>query len=187
MKVTCPNYKKPWTVNKSAQSAALKRFCGWESPRGRCSIFAWVLFLAADRQAGEEHFRAGYSEAVSEAVRFLVEVRGYSPSDRLCMQMTSHMQRHVDAVTKGKNSLDVISNSGSAKRKNLYVLVYPTPGIVRCCMSKKPSETCDHQKPGRHLSPCTSTMTLASELKPCSPPANVVALNRSSRNNLSVC
>lgn len=59
-------------------------------------------FLALERQTGEEHFRAGYREAMDEAARFLVEVRGYSPSDGLCLQMTSHMQRHVEAVTKGK-------------------------------------------------------------------------------------
>lgn len=61
------------------------------------------MFLAVNHQASEEHFKVGYQEAMGEAVRFLVEVRGYSPADPLCVQMTSHMQRHVEAVTKGKN------------------------------------------------------------------------------------
>ncbi|XP_053603029.1 transcription factor cwo isoform X2 [Plodia interpunctella] len=56
---------------------------------------------AAERQVGAEHFRAGYHEAVAEAVRFLVEVQGYGPGDGLCVQMASHLQRHCEVVTKG--------------------------------------------------------------------------------------
>ncbi|KAJ0180119.1 hypothetical protein K1T71_004710 [Dendrolimus kikuchii] len=58
---------------------------------------------AAERTLAED-FRAGYQEAVGEAVRFLVEVQGYSPGDGLCVQMASHLQRHCEAVTKGRIS-----------------------------------------------------------------------------------
>ncbi|XP_037299084.1 transcription factor cwo isoform X3 [Manduca sexta] len=56
---------------------------------------------AAERQAGED-YRAGYQEAVAEAVRFLVEVQGYGPGDGLCVSMASHLQRHCEVVTKGE-------------------------------------------------------------------------------------
>ncbi|XP_075970190.1 transcription factor cwo isoform X2 [Anticarsia gemmatalis] len=58
---------------------------------------------AAERQLGEEHFRAGYQDAVAEVLRFLVEVQGYGPGDGLCAQLAAHMQRHCDAVTKGES------------------------------------------------------------------------------------
>lgn len=56
---------------------------------------------AADRVAGEE-FRAGFQEALAEAARFLVEVQGYGPADGLCVQLASHLQRHVEMITKGE-------------------------------------------------------------------------------------
>ncbi|XP_047515729.1 transcription factor cwo isoform X2 [Pieris napi] len=57
---------------------------------------------AAERQVVEDHFKAGYQEAVGEAVRFLVEVQGFGPADGLCVQLASHMQRHFEGVTKGE-------------------------------------------------------------------------------------
>ncbi|CAF4755856.1 unnamed protein product [Pieris macdunnoughi] len=57
---------------------------------------------AAERQVVEDHFKAGYQEAVGEAVRFLVEVQGFGPADGLCVQLASHMQRHCEGVTKGE-------------------------------------------------------------------------------------
>lgn len=70
-------------------------------PAGRCSIFAWGSVVAADRGLGEEHFRAGYQDAVAEVMRFLVEVHGYGPGDGLCVQLAAHMQRHCEALAKG--------------------------------------------------------------------------------------
>ncbi|XP_050557563.1 transcription factor cwo isoform X3 [Spodoptera frugiperda] len=57
---------------------------------------------AADRGLGEEHFRAGYQDAVAEVMRFLVEVHGYGPGDGLCVQLAAHMQRHCEALAKGE-------------------------------------------------------------------------------------
>ncbi|KAF9802548.1 hypothetical protein SFRURICE_013735, partial [Spodoptera frugiperda] len=71
-------------------------------PAGRCSIFAWGSVVAADRGLGEEHFRAGYQDAVAEVMRFLVEVHGYGPGDGLCVQLAAHMQRHCEALAKGE-------------------------------------------------------------------------------------
>ncbi|KAL0892483.1 hypothetical protein ABMA27_015591 [Loxostege sticticalis] len=71
---------------------------------------------AAERLASEEHFRAGYQEAATEAVRFLVEVHGYGAGDGLCAQLASHLQRHCEAVTKGESfPRDKLrSNAGSS-------------------------------------------------------------------------
>ncbi|XP_013134352.1 PREDICTED: uncharacterized protein LOC106100150 isoform X3 [Papilio polytes] len=49
--------------------------------------------------AGEGHYRAGYQEAVGEALRYLSEAHGY-PADGLCAQLATHLQRHCDHVTK---------------------------------------------------------------------------------------
>ncbi|VVD06094.1 unnamed protein product [Leptidea sinapis] len=54
---------------------------------------------AAERQAVEDQYRAGYQEAVGEAVRFLVEVQGFGPGDGLCVQLASHLQRHSQHVS----------------------------------------------------------------------------------------
>lgn len=56
--------------------------------------------LVVERQTGDD-FKAGYQEAVAEAVRFLVEVQGYGQNDGLCVSMSSHLQRHCESVTKG--------------------------------------------------------------------------------------
>lgn len=50
-------------------------------------------------RSGEE-YRAGFQEAVGEAVRFLVEVQGFRPGDGLCLQLAAHLQRHCEIVTK---------------------------------------------------------------------------------------
>lgn len=77
--------------------------------------------LAADRQ-NEDAFRAGYQEAVGEAVRFLVEVKGYDPGDGHCMALTSHLQRHVEGVIKGKLRPVMVSSS--------LVVCHKNPSIV---------------------------------------------------------
>lgn len=61
------------------------------------NVFPCVI--AAER-SGEE-YRAGFQEAVGEAVRFLVEVQGFRPGDGLCLQLAAHLQRHCEIVTKG--------------------------------------------------------------------------------------
>ncbi|KAM3961902.1 transcription factor cwo [Aphomia sociella] len=90
---------------------------------------------AAERQVGEENFRAGYQEAVAEAVRFLVDMQGYGRGDGLCVQLASHLQRHCEAVTKGDvarekqrshpgSSSETTSSSGSSHG---YVM---KPGVI---------------------------------------------------------
>lgn len=57
--------------------------------------------LAGDRQS-EQAFRAGYQEAVGEAVRFLVEGQGYERGDGLCVALASYLQRRFEGVANGE-------------------------------------------------------------------------------------
>ncbi|XP_045520295.1 transcription factor cwo isoform X3 [Pieris brassicae] len=96
---------------------------------------------AAERQVVEDHFKAGYQEAVGEAVRFLVEVQGFGPADGLCVQLASHMQRHCEGVTKGEvllrekvprsqggSSSETASSSGSSHGYAMKgVIQHPEP------------------------------------------------------------
>ncbi|XP_068630497.1 hairy/enhancer-of-split related with YRPW motif protein [Battus philenor] len=70
---------------------------------------------AGERQGGEELFRAGYQEAVGEALRYLAEAHGYPPTaDGLCSQLATHLQRHCEHVTKGEVTRDKNRSLGSS-------------------------------------------------------------------------
>ncbi|XP_019766649.2 transcription factor cwo isoform X1 [Dendroctonus ponderosae] len=47
-----------------------------------------------------EHYRLGYQEAMSEAMRFMVEVEGHFPGDPMCMRLLHHLQKHCDQISK---------------------------------------------------------------------------------------
>ncbi|CAG4936924.1 unnamed protein product [Colias eurytheme] len=93
---------------------------------------------AAERQAVED-FKAGYRDALGEAVRFLVEVQGFGPADGLCVQLAAHMQRHCDVVTKGEtlpkekvrshqgSSSETTSSSSSSHSYAVKVIQQPEP------------------------------------------------------------
>jgi hypothetical protein len=65
-----------------------------------------VFFAGAEpRDSGPvsgEHFRMGYQECLSEAMRYLIEGQGHFPRDPMCVQLINHLQRHCDNITKGK-------------------------------------------------------------------------------------
>ncbi|XP_026729723.1 transcription factor cwo isoform X3 [Trichoplusia ni] len=117
---------------------------------------------AADRQVGEEHFRAGYQDAVAEVMRFLIEVHGYGPADGLCVQLSAHMQRHCEAVAKGEpinrdvkprshqgSSSETASSSGSshghgyAMKQGVIAQAPPPapPPFIREPYEERPTET----------------------------------------------
>ncbi|XP_050342637.1 transcription factor cwo isoform X2 [Nymphalis io] len=104
---------------------------------------------AAERQAGDD-YRAGYQEAVAEAVRFLVEVQGFGPGDGLCLQLASHLQRHCEFVTKGEHTRDkprshpgssseTASSSSSSHGFGVKVIQRPE-------LPPFPAETYDHER-----------------------------------------
>ncbi|XP_050680778.1 transcription factor cwo isoform X3 [Leptidea sinapis] len=95
----------------------------------------------AERQAVEDQYRAGYQEAVGEAVRFLVEVQGFGPGDGLCVQLASHLQRHSQHVSNANglreksrlhagSSSETTSSSGSSHGYAVKVIQHPKPPPV---------------------------------------------------------
>ncbi|XP_059061404.1 transcription factor cwo [Achroia grisella] len=141
---------------------------------------------AAERQVGEENFKAGYQEAVAEAVRFLVEMQGYGRSDGLCAQLASHLQRHCDAVTRGEvprdksrshagSSSETTSSSGSSHgyATNPGVIAQaPPPGPsypTQSYESERPTEPlypmeCDRVSTNQH--PIATEGDVQSETEP---------------------
>ncbi|KAF2899197.1 hypothetical protein ILUMI_06984 [Ignelater luminosus] len=47
-----------------------------------------------------EHYRLGYQECMSEAMRFLVEVEGHFPREAICVRLLSHLQKHCEALSR---------------------------------------------------------------------------------------
>lgn len=65
----------------------------------------------------EKHFRLGYQEAMSEAVRFMVQFEGICAGDGLCLRLINHMHQHVaklegdfNSIEAGKDIKPVIAN-----------------------------------------------------------------------------
>ncbi|ERL91671.1 hypothetical protein D910_08999 [Dendroctonus ponderosae] len=76
-----------------------------ENHRNPIHNFAdFVLCIAAmneiDTNQGSIAFRLGYQEAMSEAMRFMVEVEGHFPGDPMCMRLLHHLQKHCDQISK---------------------------------------------------------------------------------------
>lgn len=45
-----------------------------------------------------KHFKLGYQEAMSEAIRFMVEFEGLFAGDGLCLRMVNHLHKHIDSL-----------------------------------------------------------------------------------------
>ena len=58
----------------------------------------------------KRQFRVGYQEAMSESIRFLVELEGHFAGDGLCLRMVNHMHQHYEKLDK---SVHVKPSSGS--------------------------------------------------------------------------
>ncbi|CAH2075012.1 unnamed protein product, partial [Iphiclides podalirius] len=88
---------------------------------------------AGERQAGEDHFRAGYQEAVGETLRYLAEGQGY-PADSLCAQLAAHLQRHCEVITKGESGRDKGRSHGSASEtasSSSSSMGYAAKGVIQ--------------------------------------------------------
>ena len=55
---------------------------------------------------------------MSEAMHFLVEVKGFFAGDTLCMQLISHLQKHCENILKG-----MILNLSQPNITFMYILV----------------------------------------------------------------
>ncbi|CAK1603838.1 unnamed protein product [Parnassius mnemosyne] len=89
---------------------------------------------ASEKQAGEERFRAGYQEAVGEALRYLAETHGF-PADGICAQLASHLKRHCEIITKGEaprhNSRSFGSSSETASSSSSSLSYTVKPGVIQ--------------------------------------------------------
>lgn len=50
--------------------------------------------------SSSEHYRLGYQECMSEAMRFLVEVEGHFPREAICIRLLTHLQKHCDTLSR---------------------------------------------------------------------------------------
>ncbi|KAL1494907.1 hypothetical protein ABEB36_010419 [Hypothenemus hampei] len=55
---------------------------------------------AQERPNPLEHYRLGYQECISEAMRFMVEVEGHFPREPVCMRLLNHLQKHCEQISK---------------------------------------------------------------------------------------
>lgn len=46
------------------------------------------------------HFRLGYQECMSEAMRFMVEVEGHFPREAVCVRLLNHLQKHCESIAR---------------------------------------------------------------------------------------
>ncbi|XP_047985961.1 transcription factor cwo isoform X3 [Leguminivora glycinivorella] len=100
---------------------------------------------AAERAAGEE-FRAGFQEALAEAARFLVEVQGHGPADGLCVKLASHLQRHMEMITKGeapREKRHPTSSSDTASSSSSSHSHVPREGVIARRLEPPQPETYD--------------------------------------------
>ncbi|KAF5303842.1 hypothetical protein FQR65_LT08099 [Abscondita terminalis] len=51
-----------------------------------------------------EHYRLGYQECMSEAMRFLVEVEGHFPREAICIRLLTHLQKHCETLSRTTQS-----------------------------------------------------------------------------------
>ncbi|KAF7279180.1 hypothetical protein GWI33_007589 [Rhynchophorus ferrugineus] len=54
-----------------------------------------------ERASPVEHYRLGYQECMSEAMRFMVEIEGHFPREPVCLRLLTHLQNHCDQVARG--------------------------------------------------------------------------------------
>lgn len=54
-----------------------------------------------DEEERRRHYRLGYQECLSEAVRFLVEIEGLLAGDGICRRLMDHLQIHMENLDNG--------------------------------------------------------------------------------------
>ncbi|XP_031332268.1 transcription factor cwo isoform X2 [Photinus pyralis] len=93
--------------------------------------------------ASSEHYRLGYQECMSEAMRFLVEVEGHFPREAICIRLLTHLQKHCDTLSRTTQTLS-------------------PPELVEKVEEKKINEQIDLTK-GVHSPPCDQFALKSSE------------------------
>ncbi|CAH1156039.1 unnamed protein product [Phaedon cochleariae] len=60
----------------------------------------YMKYLQQDHATPTEHYRLGYQECMSEAMRFMVEVEGRFPREAVCVRLLNHLQKHCESVSR---------------------------------------------------------------------------------------
>ncbi|KAG5870884.1 hypothetical protein JTB14_035752 [Gonioctena quinquepunctata] len=59
-----------------------------------------MKYLQQDNGNPTEHYRLGYQECMSEAMRFMVEVEGHFPREAVCVRLLNHLQKHCESISR---------------------------------------------------------------------------------------
>ncbi|XP_056635784.1 transcription factor cwo isoform X1 [Diorhabda sublineata] len=59
-----------------------------------------MKYLQQEQGHSTEHYRLGYQECMSEAMRFMVEVEGHFPREPICVRLLNHLQKHGEAISR---------------------------------------------------------------------------------------
>ncbi|XP_044267552.1 transcription factor cwo isoform X2 [Tribolium madens] len=57
-------------------------------------------YLQQEHGSPSEHYRMGYQECMSEAMRFMVEVEGHFPREGICVRILNHLQKHCESLSR---------------------------------------------------------------------------------------
>ncbi|CAH1974049.1 unnamed protein product [Acanthoscelides obtectus] len=59
-----------------------------------------MKYLQQEHGNPTEHYRLGYQECMSEAMRFMVEVEGHFPREAVCVRLLNHLQKHCESISR---------------------------------------------------------------------------------------
>ncbi|KAJ8932547.1 hypothetical protein NQ318_000699 [Aromia moschata] len=59
-----------------------------------------MKYLQQEHGNPTEHYRLGYQECMSEAMRFMVEVEGHFPREAICVRLLNHLQKHCESISR---------------------------------------------------------------------------------------
>ncbi|EFA09962.2 transcription factor cwo [Tribolium castaneum] len=59
-----------------------------------------MKYLQQEHGSPSEHYRMGYQECMSEAMRFMVEVEGHFPREGICVRILNHLQKHCESLSR---------------------------------------------------------------------------------------
>ncbi|CAG9828945.1 unnamed protein product [Diabrotica balteata] len=82
-----------------------------------------MKYLQQDQGNPTEHYRLGYQECMSEAMRFMVEVEGHFPREAICVRLLNHLQKHGDSISRAA------SFNGNHHSSLLTEHIVPVPNI----------------------------------------------------------
>jgi hypothetical protein len=78
-----------------------------------------MKYLQQEHGSPSEHYRLGYQECMSEAMRFMVEVEGHFPREGICVRILNHLQKHCESLSRMSHQPPAASNQPVVEHRNL--------------------------------------------------------------------